>query len=123
MASDMYEYLKKQNVINKNGLVLRCGVDEITATRNAEQLKEYRQLEKNGKIFLSICKIGDPVWRIININKNDYYVTGPFAVEDVATKEIKFDDTWYRINDPMIFFDKDECWEMMDRIDNGEFEE
>lgn len=95
-----------------------------------EQLKEYQQLEEQGRFIKLSCKAGDTIWYV---NEDDEYPI-ELEIDTISREDNK--DTWYCVNDDVygkfefidsdfgetVFLTESEAEEKLKKLRGGENE-
>ena len=75
-----------------------------------EELKRYRDLEKQGRLLVLPCKVGDTVYEIIEETvPNRYFYINEWQVQDVSAKAVKYADEWESYDYENLYFTREEA--------------
>lgn len=84
-----------------------------------EELKRYRDLEKQGRLLVLPCKVGDTVYEIIEeIVPNRYFYINEWQVQDVSTQSIKYADEWEQYDYENLYFTREGAEAALERRRN-----
>lgn len=75
-----------------------------------EELKRYRDLEKQGRLLVLPCKVGDTVYEILEETvPNHYFYISEHKVQDVSMKAVKYADEWESYDYENLYFTREEA--------------
>ena len=73
-----------------------------------EELKRYRDLEKQGRLLVLPCRVGDTVYEILEETvPNHYFYISEHKVQDVSVKAIKYADEWEQYDYENLYFTRE----------------
>lgn len=87
-----------------------------------EELKRYRDLEKQGRLLVLPCRVGDTVYEILEETvPNHYFYISEHKVQDVSVKAIKYADEWEQYDYENLYFTREGAEAALEkrRKDNG----
>ena len=75
-----------------------------------EELKRYRDLEKQGRLLVLPCRVGDTVYEILEETvPNHYFYISEHKVQDVSVKAVKYADEWEPYDYENLYFTREEA--------------
>lgn len=74
-----------------------------------EELKRYKELEKQGRLVVSPCKIGDTVYEIIEETEPYHSYICEYEVQDVSMKAVMYADDWASYDYENLYFTREEA--------------
>ena len=75
-----------------------------------EELKRYRDLEKQGRLLVLPCRVGDTVYEILEETvPNHYFYISEHKVQDVSVKAVKYADEWESYDYENLYFTREEA--------------
>ena len=84
-----------------------------------EELKRYRDLEKQGRLLVLPCRVGDTVYEILEETvPNHYFYISEHKVQDVSVKAIKYADEWEQYDYENLYFTREGAEEALERRRN-----